>query len=111
MDGSSLAGPLFWLALLAPVMPFFLRQRQAWLTLAIPLLLVLFILYSMWSQYQDQVERMQSIRSAMDFFGGSGKKSEIRFGDIYSLGIGFYAALAASAYMAWSGIMRYLTRG
>lgn len=111
IDGSGLAGPLFWLALLAPVLPFFLRQRQVWLTLAVPLLLVLFMLYSMWSQYQDHAERMRSINSAMDFFGGAEKKGGISFGDIFTMGIGFYAALAASAYMAWSGIIRYLTRG
>lgn len=103
---SSLAGPLFWLALLAPMAPFFVKHKAAWLGLAAPALLVVLVGFNLWSEYQSQAETMNKMKSAFGSFGG-GDALQASFSNMFSFGIGFYLALAASAYLAYVGITRY----
>lgn len=107
---STLAGPLFWLALLAPIVPFFLKNRMAWLGLTVPALLVLLVGFNLWGEYQSQVEAMQSLKSAFSAFGGSKQTSISSFSSMFSFGAGFYVALLTSAFLARTGIARYLAR-
>lgn len=107
MGKTSLLGLLFWLALLAPIIPFFIKTRLAWLGLVVPAVLVLFAGYQIWSEYRSSIESMREIRSAMSMLGGGSSGSSVSFSDIMSLGFGFYLSLLASVFLARVGIQRY----
>jgi hypothetical protein len=68
--------------------PYFWRDRRGWLILALPLLVVL---YSLWS-------------ASRAIGGGPGGGAS----DLFSLGIGAYLSLASGAVLAAGGVKRFL---
>ena len=77
------------LAYLAFPVPFFWRDRRGWLLLLLPLVV---LLYALWSGTH-----------ALSGAGGGGG-----MGDLFSLGIGFYLSLVSGLYLAVTGVKRYL---
>lgn len=106
--GAGLYGLLTIMALLAPLVPHFLRQRKAWLAYCAPLgwmVLAVFIGYWKVNSGISQASRQ------FGGFGGDtrGMAREFIGGllDAVSFGLGLYVALAAGAYLAFVGVRRY----
>lgn len=78
------------LAYIGFAVPFFWRDRRSWLLLLLPLLV---LLYALWSGTR-----------AMSGAGGPGGG----MGDLFSFGIGFYLALISGLYLAVTGVKRFL---
>jgi hypothetical protein len=74
------------LAYLGFAVPFFWRDRRGWLLLLLPLVV---LLYALWSG-----------RRALSGAGGGG--------DVFSLGLGFYLALLSGIVLAAGGMKRFL---
>jgi hypothetical protein len=79
------------LAYLGFAVPFFWRDRRAWLLLLLPLVV---LLYALWSGTR-----------ALSGGGGPGGG----MGDLFSFGIGFYLALISGVVLAAGGVKRFLT--
>ena len=81
---------LLLLAYAAFVVPYFWRDRRGWLLLLLPLVVVL---YALWSGYH-------SVGKASGPGGG--------VGDLLSLGFGFYLAVVSGLVLAAGGTKRFL---
>ena len=76
---ASIAAPLFW------------RDRRAWLALSVPLLAVLWAIFS-------------ALHAINSIGGGYGED----MGEMFSLGLGFYLSIAAALVLAGAGVKRFL---
>jgi hypothetical protein len=77
---ASIAVPLFW------------RDRRAWLVLAVPLLAVLWAIFS-----------------TLHTIGSLGDQVSSGMGDVFHLSFGFYLSLAAALVLAGLGVKRFLS--
>ncbi len=77
------------IAYLGFAVPYFWRDRRGWLLLLLPLVV---LLYALWSGTH-----------ALGKGGGGG------MGDLFSLGLGFYVSLVAGLVLAAGGMKRYLS--
>jgi hypothetical protein len=73
--------------------PWFWRDRRSWLALCVPLLAVL---WAVWTGFH-----------AVSGVGGSGGDGP-GFFDFFSFGFGFYLSLAAAIYLAMAGFKRFV---
>jgi hypothetical protein len=111
---------VFWLALGAIAAPIFIRHKLIPLLLCLPLLATLLGLFDVYTIYQVAVNLAQqqsdamnsALRSMGSLFGrGNTVASEtldLPFSKLISIGLGFYAMLASSAYLAWQGVIKFL---
>ena len=104
--GTGLLGIIAIVALAGPFIHHFWKDRRAHLGSLLPLLLMLFALWRVYSGMGDAVGNDASM------FGEEGRQfaDEMRqqMRDAVSLGIGFYVGIAASIYFAVTGGKRYL---
>ncbi len=94
-------------ALAGPFLHHFWKDRKAHLAGLLPLLLMLFVLWRVFSGIGDTGGQ------AMSMFGEEGAQmaEEMRreMRDAVSLGLGFYVSIAASAYFAFTSMRRWLS--
>lgn len=83
---------LLIVAYLGFAVPYFWRDKRGWLLLLLPLLV---LLYALWSG-------THALGKGTGGMGGG-------MGDLFSLGIGFYVSLVAGLVLAAGGMKRYLT--
>lgn len=84
---ASVATPLVW------------RDRRGWLALMVPIVVVL---WAVWSGYH-------AVSSAGDAMGEYGRDMAREVSKAFSFGFGFYVSLAAGAVLAAGGARRFLT--
>lgn len=107
-SGAGLYGLLTIVALLAPLVPHFLRDRRAWLAYCAPLgWMVLAVFVGYWKVSSG----IATAQRQFGAFGGDvrGMAREFMSGmlDALSIGLGAYLAAAAAAYLAYVGIRRF----
>jgi hypothetical protein len=95
MGGAGGVKMLLILSYLGIAVPYFWRDRRGWLALCLPMLA---ILWALWSG-------MHAVGQASSGAGGDGPG----FFDFFSFGFGFYLSLAAAIYLALAGFRKFAT--
>lgn len=113
-DSTGMYGVLAIAALVAPLAPYFWRDRRANLGALMPLALMLFVAFSAYSGIRSSVGEAQTAASAFGGVEAARMMAEMQQSmaaqamRAVSLGAGFYLAIAASLYFAAKGGVRYL---
>jgi hypothetical protein len=108
---------LLYGACLLPAVPFFIRDRRAWLTLLTPALLLLYVFWSAHSQYSQAMEQLHAVTEPFRAFAGAFTGTprstdtavEDSFLSMFHLELGAYVTAGAAAVAGWLGLQRYLT--
>lgn len=109
--GAGFYGLLCFVFLLLPALPYFWKNRLAWLGYTAPCCFMLFILLSTYWQMRSALNTQANAARSL----GGDQVAEIvnaMAGEVMkavSMGFGFYLALAAGAYLAFQGIMKFLS--
>lgn len=96
MGGAGGVKLLLLLGYASIAVPYFWRVRRGWLALGLPLLAVLWALWS----------GVHAVSGMSGGFGGGNDGPG--FFDLFSFGFGFYLSLAAALYLAVTGFKRFL---
>jgi hypothetical protein len=107
-SGAGLYGFLTIVALLAPLVPHFLRSRRAWLAYCAPLAwMVLAVLIGYWKVSSGISAAQRQLGGFGDAAGGMAREFLSGLSEAISIGFGVYLAVAAGAYLAFVGVRRY----
>jgi hypothetical protein len=96
---------LLWASFLSILVPVFWKNPKAWLATLIPVLSLAWMGWSVYSQFHGSTSANDSMMGGM-LSGMTGRKQESPF----SLGFGAYVCMAASLYIAYVGVRKYLVR-
>lgn len=107
--GAGFYGFLTIVALLAPLLPHFVKQRAAWLAYCAPAAWM--VLAALLGYLKVNAGISEAQRQLGDFggaeFGGMAREFMREAMNAMSLGLGLYLSIAAGAYLAYVGIRRY----
>ncbi len=111
LGGSSGLGVLLVLLATATIaVPYFWKHKFAPLAFLVPLL---FTIKAMWPIYQQHREQQQAMEAMGEFGQMMGQMAQQMGGASPSmfdnLGLGFYVVIASAGYLAFRGIMRFLS--
>jgi len=102
---------LILLATATIAVPYFWKHKFAPLAFVVPLLVTLKALWPMYQQHREQQKAMEAMGEFGQMMGQMAQQMTGNSGGIFeNLGIGFYVILAAAAYLAFKGIVRFLGR-
>lgn len=109
-DGRGTVLVLFATASIA--VPYFWKHKFAPLAFAVPFL---FTIYGLWPLYQQHRAQQQAIEAMVREFGQMGGPTAEQMGGsiggpLDSLGIGAWIQFATVIYLAFRGVMRFLSR-
>jgi hypothetical protein len=96
---------LLWASFLSILVPVFWKNPKAWLATLIPVLSLAWMGWSVYSQFHGSTSPSNSMMDGM-LSGMTGRKQESPF----SLGFGAYVCIAASLYIAYVGVRKYMVR-
>lgn len=107
--GSS-ARPLLFGAYLSILVPLLWKERRAWLALAVPLLTLLLMIWTANRAFAAPFGGGDAAGAAA--FLGPDAAEEMRrvASEMFSFGLGFYASIGASLYLAWLAVRRGTSR-
>lgn len=107
---------LILLATATIAVPYFWKHKFAPLAFLVPLLVTLKGFWPMWQQYREakraQAAMDEEMRQLAEAFGQMAQQMGVGGGDsgFGSLGLGAYLIIAAALYLAYKGVMRFLSR-
>ena len=110
MMGNGKGTFLVLLATATIAVPYFWKHKFAPLAFLGPALVTLMAFYPLWEQHQQQKKQMEAMGELGQAFGQMAQQMGGGGGGIGDLGIGAWVIIAASAYLAFKGIVRFLGR-
>jgi hypothetical protein len=117
-DGVAATSHTVWLylALASFLIPVFVKKREAFLSLFLPLLFTLGLCWAIYSKYSDMVDPI--IQNAKLMLGENANPAvqemvnrqldQYSFANVVKLGLGFYAQIGSAIFLAWVGFRKYL---
>lgn len=108
--GAGFYGFLTIVALLAPLLPHFLKIRSSWLAYCAPAAwMLLAMLVGAWKVNSSISAAQRQFGSFGGEIGGMAREFMNEVVSAISMGMGFYMSVAAAAYLAYVGVKRYRT--
>ncbi len=110
MMGNGKGTFLVLLATATIAVPYFWKHKFAPLAFIVPALVTLMAFYPLWEQHQQQKKQMEAMGEFGQMMGQMAQQMGGGTGGISDLGVGAWVIIAASAYLAFKGVMRFLSR-
>jgi len=110
MMGNGKGTFLVLLATATIAVPYFWKHKFAPLAFFGPLLVTLMAFYPLWEQHQQQKKQMEAMGEFGQAWGQMAQQMGGGGGGIGDLGFGAWIIIAASVYLAFKGVMRFLSR-
>jgi len=110
MMGNGKGTFLVLLATATIAVPYFWKHKFAPLAFLGPLLVTLMAFYPLWEQHQQAKKQMEAMGEFGQMMGQMAQQMGGSGGGIGDLGFGAWIIIAASAYLAFKGVMRFLSR-
>jgi hypothetical protein len=110
MMGNGKGTFLVLLATATIAVPYFWKHKFAPLAFFGPLLVTLMAFYPLWEQHRQQQKQMEAMGEFGQMMGQMSQQMGGGGGGIGDLGIGAWIIIAASVYLAFKGVMRFLSR-
>ena len=101
---------LVLLATATIVVPYFWKHKFAPLAFLGPLLVTLMAFYPLWEQHREQQKQMEAMGEYGQMMGQMAQQMGGGGMGIGDLGFGAWIIIAASAYLAFKGVTRFLGR-
>jgi hypothetical protein len=110
MMGNGKGTFLVLLAAATIAVPYFWKHKFAPLAFLGPLLVTAMAFWPLWEQRQQQQQQMEAMGEFGQMMGQMSEQMGGGGAGIGDLGIGAWVIIAASAYLAFKGVMRFLSR-
>ena len=110
MMGNGKGNFLVLLATATIAVPYFWKHKFAPLAFLGPLLVTLMAFWPLYDQYRQQQKQMAAMGEFGQMMGQMSQQMGGGGGGISDLGIGAWVIIAVSAYLAFKGVMRFLSR-
>jgi hypothetical protein len=110
MMGNGKGTFLVLLATATIAVPYFWKHKFAPLAFFGPALVTVMAFYPLWEQHRQQQQQMEAMGELGQALGQMSQQMGGSPGGLGSLGFGAWIIIAASAYLGFKGVMRFLSR-